>query len=72
MRKIHSLFSIKKRNEKGFTLLEYCAGAAVILVLVWTALQTMGGNLSDLLNSIGAWAETRSTEIDSTSGTSSQ
>ena len=29
-------------REGGFTLLEYCAGAAVILIIIWVALQDLG------------------------------
>ncbi len=57
------------RGERGFSLLEYCAGAAVILVTIWGALTLMGENIEVLLNSIGNWATTRAGEID---GSSSQ
>ena len=51
------------RKERGFSLLEYCAGAAVILVTVWGALVLMGQNVQGLLNSIGSWATARQGEI---------
>lgn len=52
------------RDERGFSLLEYCAGAAVILVTIWGALSLMGDNIETLLNSIGNWATTRAGEIN--------
>lgn len=51
-------------SEAGFTLLEYCAGAAVILVIIWAALSALGGNMTGLLESIGSWADRRAGEID--------
>ena len=59
------LFRIRTKKERGFALLEYCAGAAVILVIVWAALNTLGTNMTDLLDSIGTWATNRAGEIDS-------
>jgi len=57
------LFSIKKKSEKGFTLLEYCAGAAVIAGIVFGALTALGTNLEDLLTALGEWANNRATDI---------
>ena len=54
-----------RKKEGGFALLEYCAGAAVILVVLWAAVNTMGDNISTLLSSIGNWATQRAGEIDS-------
>lgn len=52
---------IKKRT--GYALLEYCAGAAIVAIILWAALQGLGNNLSTLLGSIGTWASTRAMEI---------
>ena len=52
-----------RRDEKGYTLLEYCAGAAIIAGILWTALNALGGNLSDLLAAVGEWAQRRSAGI---------
>ena len=51
------------KGEKGYTLLEYCAGAAIIAGVLWTALNSLGSNLSGLLNAVGTWAQTRTSEI---------
>ena len=53
------------KKKKGYALLEYCAGAALVAIILWGALQTMGNNLSGLLNSIGSWAATRASEVQS-------
>jgi Flp pilus assembly pilin Flp len=50
-------------RERGYTLLEYCAGAAIIAGILWTALNALGGNLSDLLGAVGDWAQRRATGI---------
>lgn len=50
----------KQKNEKGYTLLEYCAGAAIIAGILWTGLNALGGDLVDLLGSVGQWAQARS------------
>lgn len=57
------------RGERGFTLLEYCAGAAVILLTVWVAMNAMGGSIAGVLDSITAWANQRASEIDAGAGT---
>ncbi len=56
---------VKARKQRGFALLEYCAGASVILVIIWVALNALGTNMSDLLSSIGGWATNRATDIRS-------
>lgn len=57
--------NVKRDRQRGYTLLEYCAGAAIIAGILWTALNALGGNLSNLLNAVGAWATRRSGEISS-------
>ena len=51
------------KREGGFALLEYCAGEAVILVVIWGAMQALGDNISTLLGAVGSWATSRATEI---------
>ena len=60
--RIFRLRKATERKELGFTLLEYCAGAAVILIIVWVALQALGGSVSGLLTAIANWAD-RQTEV---------
>lgn len=59
------LIGIRKKNaEQGYTLLEYCAGAAVIAGIVFGALNTLGTNLEGLLGALGNWATARANEIE--------
>jgi Flp pilus assembly pilin Flp len=58
-----SLVRIKKNNEAGITLLEYCAGAAVLITLLYAGMVTMGGSVEGLFNAIGGWATDRAGEL---------
>jgi hypothetical protein len=51
------------KSQKGFTLLEYAAGAAVLMGLLYIGVQAMGGGIQDLLTSVGDWARTRSSDL---------
>lgn len=53
----------EKEKESGFTLLEYCAGAAIIAGVVWVAMDQLGGSLAGLLESLSSWASSRSGDI---------
>ncbi len=53
----------KSRREQGYTLLEYCAGAAIIIGVVWGALNTLGGNMAALIGNIATWASDRGQDI---------
>ena len=55
--------SQKTASEKGYALLEYCAGAAIIAGVIWVALTNLGGSLEQLLASLSDWAIARSGEI---------
>lgn len=54
------------RKEQGYTLLEYCAGAALIAGIVWVALSTMEQSLADFLNGISSWLGNRTAGISQT------
>lgn len=57
---------MKKRNvqpERGYTLLEYCAGAAIIGGILYLALNALGQDLRDFLAAVGAWAGRRAGEL---------
>ncbi len=49
----------RTNKQKGYTLLEYCAGAAIIAGILWVALNNLGGQLSGLLDAISQWATDR-------------
>lgn len=53
-----------RKNEKGYTLLEYCAGAAIILGVLYGALNALGTDLQNLLGSMGGWANNRQGQIE--------
>jgi Flp pilus assembly pilin Flp len=66
MNKVKTLHGEKKMREKknnrqkGYTLLEYCAGAAIIVTVLYTALNGLGDQLSSFLGNIGTWAVSHS------------
>ena len=54
---------VRGHKERGYTLLEYCAGAAIIGGILWTALNGLGGDIQGLLNAVGQWSTARAGEI---------
>ena len=48
------------KNEKGFTLLEYCAGATVIAGVMYVGFNALGGSINTFLGSIGTWVNSHS------------
>ena len=62
------LFGIKRRDQRGITLLEYCAGAAILLGIIWGAMSLLGTNVSKLLASVAGWADREATTIDQNTG----
>lgn len=56
---------MRVRAQRGYTLLEYCAGAALIAGVIWVAMNALGQNISALLNAVGQWAATRTGGISS-------
>jgi hypothetical protein len=52
------------RRQRGYTLLEYCAGAAVVAGVLWTSLSQMGSNIGSLMESVGSWATSRGAIIE--------
>ena len=61
----HLIHTQKNKLEKGFTLLEYCAGAVVMLTIVYVAMRGMGTNLADFMSAIGEWAKGQGDQIRS-------
>jgi len=51
------------QKERGYTLLEYCAGAAIIAGILFTALQNLGGSLTTLLDAVGNWSSSRAGDL---------
>lgn len=65
---INMYFRMRAVNEKGFTLLEYCAGAAVLVTLVYGAFNALGGNLQGFFQALGEWVANRQGDIGGTGG----
>ncbi len=55
----------RNRRESGYTLLEYAAGAALLMGVLYVGLRAVGGSLEGLLTSIANFANRRATELDS-------
>lgn len=53
----------KNKKQKGFTLLEYAAGAVVIVTVVYIGLQAMGTGLQTFFTDVGTWASTKGSSI---------
>lgn len=52
------------KKQRGFTLLEYCAGAAILAGIVWLALGRFGMSVSGLIDGLSNWMDSRTTEIN--------
>lgn len=55
-----------RRNQKGYTLLEYAAGAAILMGILFTGLNAMGSGVQGLLSEIGTWAGQRKSDLSAT------
>jgi Flp pilus assembly pilin Flp len=66
---LHRIHRTNERDassqERGYALLEYCAGAAVVAIVLWAAMQTLGASVSTLLGNISDWALARAAEVGS-------
>jgi hypothetical protein len=51
------------KKQRGYTLLEYAAGAAVLMGLLYIGVQALGGGVQDLLEAVGVWARSRSSDL---------
>ena len=47
---------MKGNKQAGYTLLEYVAGASILLGIVYVGLNNMGTSLKNVFESIGEWA----------------
>ena len=54
----------RNKKERGYALLEYCAGAAIIAGIILVALQGLGGHLSTLMDAVGTWAQSRAGDLN--------
>lgn len=71
MKKDLSLFRMvrRARSERGLSLLEYAAGATVLITIVYVGMTALGENIDAYLDAIGAWTQGEAAEIaDNTQG----
>jgi hypothetical protein len=64
--------SKKQQRQRGYTLLEYCAGAAVMAGILFTTLDSLREKFGTLTTAIGTWATARAMDLNRTSGTAGQ
>ena len=58
---------VRKRNqEQGLSLLEYAAGAAVIITIIYAAMTVFGTSLDNFYGDLGNWAERKGNDINNT------
>lgn len=55
---------MKLKEKKGYALLEYSAGAAIVATVLWLAMGNLGNGVGGMLNSIGTWAQGQALVID--------
>ncbi|HMP26980.1 MAG TPA: Flp family type IVb pilin [Oligoflexia bacterium] len=53
----------KKNSQRGATMLEYIAMAAMLLIFVWGAITALGGSLSGFLTALNGWVTNRTGQI---------
>lgn len=63
MKNIQKQNAERNYRERGFALLEYTVGAAVVLTVLYVAFNAFAGQLETLFTSLGEWAAARSSEI---------
>jgi hypothetical protein len=55
----------KFKAEQGYSLLEYAAGAAIIMGILYFSLNAMGTGVKDLMQSVGTWASQQKVNLTS-------
>lgn len=45
----------KKTVQRGYTLLEYCMGAALLMGVVWLGMSQLSGSINGLLGRLSTW-----------------
>ena len=54
-----NLFGLRRdaSNEKGYTLLEYAVGAAILMAIVMVGLNAFGTGLQQFFTNLGTWVQ---------------
>lgn len=56
---------VKIRNtQKGLTILEYCAGAALVGLVAFAVVRSMGDGLINAARTIGVWAAAQANNLN--------
>jgi hypothetical protein len=63
MQNKQTMTKYRKVNSRGFSLLEYCAGAAVLAAIVYAGVTAMGQGVDGLVRQVGKWAEDRTKQM---------
>lgn len=61
------LVGVKRRgekNEKGFTLLEYAGGAAVLVGVIYVTFRIFGVGMEGFFNALNDWVGNRTSDIE--------
>lgn len=58
------MLKCKIANQRGIALLEYAAGAAIVLTVIVVALSAMSTNVGTMFTAIGEWALGRAQDIN--------
>lgn len=61
--KIRLLGVVKKDKERGYTMLEYAAGAALIAVVLGAVITTIGGGFRNLASGVSSWATREANDL---------
>ncbi|MCB9029480.1 MAG: Flp family type IVb pilin [Deltaproteobacteria bacterium] len=52
-----------RNDERGLSLLEYAAGAAILAAVVFVAMGTLGTSIQGLLQAVSGWANTQAASV---------
>lgn len=61
--------NIKRKKQKGYTLLEYSAGAAILMGILYVGVNAMGSGIKDLMTGVGSWASQQTSSLPSGTST---
>ena len=69
MKKMRMFKLASRAKDRGYTLLEYAAGAALIAIIVGLTVTAIGTGFTNLGGQIGAWATREGNELSASNPT---
>lgn len=57
----------KNKKSLGMSTLEYAAGAAIIITIVWLGMKSFGTGMNEFLNGVANWASQEGTIVGNSS-----